>query len=61
MFDLIGHSVIKLRRSQIGPLRDDKLKPGAWRKLSEEEVKAITTKSKSGRPARVASHASSRQ
>jgi 23S rRNA pseudouridine2605 synthase len=61
MFELIGHSVMKLRRSQIGPLRDDRLKPGAWRKLSDEEVKAITTKGKSGRPPRVASHASSRQ
>ncbi len=61
MFDLIGHSVMKLRRSQIGPLRDDKLKPGTWRKLSAEEVRAITTRSKGGRPARVASHASSRQ
>src|SRR6266576_2676719 len=49
MFDLIGHSVMKLRRSQIGPLRDDKLKPGTWRKLSEEEVKAITTRNKPGR------------
>jgi 23S rRNA pseudouridine2605 synthase len=61
MFDLIGHSVMKLRRSQIGPLRDDKLKPGAWRKLSEQEVKAITTRGKNGREKRAASHASSRQ
>src|SRR6266699_3044444 len=34
MFDLIGHSVIKLRRSRIGFLRDDELKPGKWRKLT---------------------------
>ena len=61
MFDLIGHSVMKLRRSQIGPLRDDKLKPGAWRKLSEQEVKAITTRGRNGREKRAASHASSRQ
>ena len=61
MFDLIGNSVLKLRRSQIGSLRDDKLKPGSWRKLSEQEVKALTTKGKTGRPARAASHASSRQ
>jgi len=44
MFDLIGNSVIKLRRSRIGPLRDDDLKPGRWRRLSEQEVKALTTK-----------------
>ena len=28
MFDLIGHSVLKLRRVRIGFLTDDKLKPG---------------------------------
>ncbi len=42
MFDLIGNSVIKLRRSRIGVLRDDDLKPGRWRRLSENEVKALT-------------------
>lgn len=42
MFDLIGHSVIKLRRSRIGALRDDELKPGRWRHLTEDEVKLLT-------------------
>jgi len=41
MFELIGHSVLKLRRARIGFLRDDKLKPGHWRFLSPPEVKAI--------------------
>ena len=41
MFELIGHSVLKLRRVRIGSLRDDKLKPGYWRFLSPGEVKAI--------------------
>jgi pseudouridine synthase len=41
MFELIGHSVLKLRRARIGFLRDDKLKPGHWRFLSPGEVKAI--------------------
>ena len=44
MFDLIGHSVIKLRRSQIGSLRDDTLKPKHWRKLSRDEVKLLMQK-----------------
>jgi 16S rRNA U516 pseudouridylate synthase RsuA-like enzyme len=44
MFDLIGHSVIKLRRSQIGSLRDDALKPKHWRKLSAEEVRNLVQK-----------------
>ncbi|HKP47902.1 MAG TPA: pseudouridine synthase [Pyrinomonadaceae bacterium] len=63
MFDLIGHSVIKLRRSQIGPLRDDSLRPGSWRKLSPAEVTAITTVSKPKRRpiTRAAGHASSRR
>jgi 23S rRNA pseudouridine2605 synthase len=38
MFDLIGHSVLKLRRSRIGFLRDDALKPGRWRWLTDTEV-----------------------
>ena len=44
MFDLIGHSVIKLRRSQIGSLRDDALKPKHWRKLAPDEVKNLVQK-----------------
>lgn len=39
MFDLVGHSVVKLKRVSIGHLADDYLKPGEYRKLSEEEVK----------------------
>ncbi len=39
MFDQIGHSVIKLRRVAIGFLRNEKLKPGEFRMLSESEVK----------------------
>jgi 23S rRNA pseudouridine2605 synthase len=44
MFDLIGHSVIKLRRSRIGPLRDDDLKPKKWRRLTLDEVKLLMRK-----------------
>jgi 23S rRNA pseudouridine2605 synthase len=39
MFDAIGHSVIKLRRVAIGFLRDDSLRPGQYRLLTEAEVK----------------------
>src|SRR5262245_24082477 len=39
MFDAIGHSVIKLRRIGIGFLRNEKLKPGQFRLLTEVEVK----------------------
>ncbi len=39
MFDSIGHSVLKLRRTRIGFLTDRPLRPKQWRLLSPEEVK----------------------
>lgn len=39
MFDAIGHSVTKLRRTRIGPLDDRVLGPGDWRRLSPSEIK----------------------
>lgn len=41
MFDLIGHSVLKLRRVRIGSLTDESLKPGYWRLLTVAEVKRL--------------------
>jgi len=41
MFDLIGHSVLKLRRVRIGSLTDESLKPGYWRFLTGAEVKRL--------------------
>lgn len=38
MFDAIDHSVLKLRRVVIGPLRNERLKPGEWRLLAPAEV-----------------------
>jgi 23S rRNA pseudouridine2605 synthase len=66
MFELIGHSVIKLRRSQIGSLRDDALKPKHWRKLSPDEVKLLMqkrplNKRRPGAMSNAASHGSSRR
>ena len=66
MFDLIGHSVIKLRRSRIGSLRDETLKPKKWRRLTSEEVKLLMqrrpeAKSGTGRKARARGHGSLRQ
>lgn len=65
MFELIGHSVIKLRRSRIGGLRDDDLKPKSWRRLMPEEVKLLMqpTPRKRSKPrprTRVAGHGSTR-
>ncbi len=66
MFDLIGHSVIKLRRSRIGSLRDDELKPKSWRRLTAEEIKVLMqkrtrTKTKPTNKSHAAGHGSSRQ
>ena len=41
MFDLIGYSVLKLRRVRIGFLVDEKLKPRHWRLLSTFEVNRL--------------------
>lgn len=38
MFDFIGHSIVKLRRVAIGPLRDEKMPVGAYRFLSPREI-----------------------
>ena len=38
MFELIGHSVLKLRRTRIGFLTDENLKSGYYRVLSPPEV-----------------------
>jgi pseudouridine synthase len=42
MFELIGHSVLKLRRVRIGFLHDEELKPGAWRLLTPGDVRRLT-------------------
>jgi 23S rRNA pseudouridine2605 synthase len=41
LFGRAGHAVQRLMRVAIGPLRDEKMKPGAWRELSDHEVDAL--------------------
>ncbi len=41
MCEAIGHPVDRLVRTRIGPLADRKLKPGAWRELTTDEVRAL--------------------
>ena len=41
MCEAVGHPVRALRRIRIGPLQDRRLKPGEWRELNAEEVKAL--------------------
>ena len=44
MFDAVGHSVVKLKRTAIGTITDKGLPVGAYRKLTEDEVKALSGK-----------------
>lgn len=41
MCDAIGHPVIRLVRTRIGPLADRKLPPGQWRELSQSEIREL--------------------
>jgi 23S rRNA pseudouridine2605 synthase len=41
MCEAIGHPVVRLVRTRIGPLADRKLKPGRWRELTQDEVRAL--------------------
>jgi pseudouridine synthase len=41
MCEAVGHPVQKLARIRIGPIRDDRLKPGAVRELTPLEVRAL--------------------
>lgn len=44
MFDAIGHPVSKLKRVAIGSVRDEKLPPGAFRRLTETEIRRLLRK-----------------
>jgi 23S rRNA pseudouridine2605 synthase len=37
----VGHPVVRLARTRIGPLRDPRLAPGTWRALEPAEVRAL--------------------
>ena len=41
MFEAVGHPVDSLKRVSIGPLRDARIKPGQWRDLTADEVRAL--------------------
>jgi pseudouridine synthase len=41
LFFRAGHPVQRLRRMAIGPIRDDAMKPGEFRVLSDDEIAAL--------------------
>lgn len=49
MCEAVGHPVIRLVRTRVGPLRDPSLAPGAYRELSQAEVRALI-EAAAGRP-----------
>jgi 23S rRNA pseudouridine2605 synthase len=41
MCEAVGHPVTRLVRTRIGPLAERRLKPGEWRELTRDEVRAL--------------------
>ncbi len=41
MCEAVGHRVLRLVRTRIGPVRDTTLGPGEWRALKPDEVRAL--------------------
>ena len=41
MFESVGHTVLRLHREAFGPLRAEDLEEGAWRELSDGEIRAL--------------------
>ena len=50
MCDAVGHPVARLVRTRIGPLSDDRLRPGTWRRLTPAEVRSLQQAAVAGRP-----------
>jgi 23S rRNA pseudouridine2605 synthase len=42
MAEAVGHPVVRLVRTRIGPIRDPSLAPGSFRRLTLEEVRALS-------------------
>jgi 23S rRNA pseudouridine2605 synthase len=42
MCEAIGHPVVRLVRTRIGPIADRSLRPGTWRALKSSEVRSLT-------------------
>jgi len=50
MCEAVGHPVVRLVRTRIGPLSDVHLKPGEFRELTRKEVRELAVEAASGRP-----------
>jgi 23S rRNA pseudouridine2605 synthase len=43
MLDAVGHPVVRLIRTRVGPIADRRLAPGEWRSLTTDEVRLLET------------------
>jgi len=43
MCEAVGHPVVRLVRTRIGPLTDPTLSPGSWRRLTIDEVRTLAS------------------
>ena len=41
LFEALGLSVLRLERTQIGPITLGQLRPGRWRTLTEAEIRSL--------------------
>ena len=46
LFEALGHEVVELRRTRIGPIKLGELPVGKWRSLSPAEIQSLTPKPK---------------
>ena len=46
----VGHPVVRLVRTRIGPIAERRLKPGQWRPLTQAEVRALEEAAAAPRP-----------
>ena len=50
MCDAIGHPVVRLERTRIGPITDPKIRPGEFRDLAPREIAALQRAAEGERP-----------
>jgi 23S rRNA pseudouridine2605 synthase len=50
MCEAVGHPVVRLVRTRIGPIADHRLPPGEWRRLDIDEVRALEAAAAAKRP-----------
>lgn len=41
MLEAVGHTVVRLRRVEFGPIKLGRIKPGEWRYLTDDEIGAL--------------------